>query len=79
LENEDQRLRWDFMFGDGTSKRLEGILKEGLVAYLKRKDRKVLASGRVVATKKESDVLGVKAIGTTALGSKPPDSGEEPQ
>jgi hypothetical protein len=30
LQNDDQRLRWDFMFGDGTSARLMTILVEGL-------------------------------------------------
>jgi len=54
LENEEQRIRWDFMFGDGTSKRLEAILRLGLVRYLKRKDSKVLGSGRVVAADKSA-------------------------
>lgn len=30
LKTDEQRLRWDFMFGDGTSTRLMNILVEGL-------------------------------------------------
>ncbi len=30
LQTDEQRLRWDFMFGDGTSGRLMNILVEGL-------------------------------------------------
>ena len=30
LQNDEQKLRWDFMFGDGTSGRLMNILVEGL-------------------------------------------------
>jgi len=30
LQNDEQRVRWDFMFGDGTSARLMQILVEGL-------------------------------------------------
>ncbi len=30
LKSEDQQMRWDFMFGDGTSARLSRILVEGL-------------------------------------------------
>jgi len=48
LENEDQRIRWDFSFGDGTSKRLSVILKQGLARWLKRRENKVLGSGRIV-------------------------------
>jgi hypothetical protein len=48
LEKEDQRIRWDFNFGDGTSKRLQTILKQGLARWIKKRDTKVLGSGRVV-------------------------------
>lgn len=52
LQDEDQRVRWDFLFGDGATKRLDAILNQGLARWLKTKDRKVLASGRVVSRKK---------------------------
>jgi len=48
LEHEDQRIRWDFMFGDGTSNRLTAILKHGLARWIKRRSSKLLGSGRVV-------------------------------
>lgn len=51
LQDADRRLRWDFAFGDGAAKRLDGILAQGLVHWLRRKDSKVLGSGRVVAEK----------------------------
>jgi hypothetical protein len=51
LQLEDQRIRWDFLFGDGAAKRLDAILNQGLVHWLKRKDHKVLGSGRVVVEK----------------------------
>lgn len=51
LQNPEQRLRWDFLFGDGAAKRLDAILNLGLVFWLKRKDKTVLGSGRVVADK----------------------------
>ena len=40
LQNEDERIRCDFMYGDGAAKRLIGILKEGLVRWLKPGARK---------------------------------------
>ncbi len=52
MEDEEQRIRWDFLFGDGTSKRIQTILSQGLARWLKRKDSKVLGSGRVVAADK---------------------------
>jgi hypothetical protein len=51
LQQEDQRIRWDFLFGDGAAKRLDAILNQGLAHWLKRKDHKVLGSGRVVVEK----------------------------
>jgi hypothetical protein len=51
LQNEEQRIRWDFLFGDGAAKRLDAILNQGLSRWLKHKDNKVLASGRVVVEK----------------------------
>lgn len=51
LEQEEQRIRWDFLFGDGTSKRIQAILSLGLVRWMKKKDRIVLGSGRVIAKK----------------------------
>jgi len=50
MEMEEQRLRWDFHFGDGTCKRIGGILDQGLVNYLKKRNSRMLGSGRVVAT-----------------------------
>jgi len=40
LEIEDQRLRWDFHFGDGTCRRISGILDQGLVNMLRRRKSK---------------------------------------
>lgn len=48
LETEENRVRWDFQFGDGASKRIETVLRQGLEDWLKRRDKKVLGSGRVV-------------------------------
>jgi hypothetical protein len=54
LEKDEQRVRWDFMFGDGASKRIEAILSQGLAGWLERRRTRVLASGRIlrVADKK---------------------------
>jgi len=52
MEQEDQRLRWDFHFGDGTCKRISGILDQGLVNYLKKRNSRLLGSGRAIPTDK---------------------------
>ncbi len=54
LQSEEQRIRWDFLFGDGAAKRLDAILNQGLAHWLKHKDNKVLGSGRVVVEKTTS-------------------------
>jgi len=51
MQHEETRIEWDFLFGDGTVKRLEVILRSGLVYWLKRKENVVLASGRLAAAK----------------------------
>ena len=43
-QNEGQRIRWDFLFGDGTSNRILEILKQGLARWLKRQ-----AGGQLLA------------------------------
>jgi len=53
-QNESQRIRWDFLFGDGTSARLVEILKQGLSRWLKRKvGASILASRRAAAARRE--------------------------
>jgi hypothetical protein len=52
MEQEEQRLRWDFHFGDGTCKRIGGILEQGLARYLKKRNTRMLGSGRVVPVDK---------------------------
>jgi len=53
-QNEGQRIRWDFLFGDGTSQRLLEILKQGLSRWLKRRaGGNILATGRAAATRRE--------------------------
>ena len=53
LQDEEQRIRWDFLYGDGAAKRLDAILAQGLVRWLKRKDRKV--SGPVASSPTSAD------------------------
>jgi len=45
-QNEGQRVRWDFLFGDGTSSRLIEILKLGLARWLKRRTGGSVLAGR---------------------------------
>ena len=45
-QKEGQRIRWDFLFGDGTSARLLEILRQGLARWLKRRAGQALLSGR---------------------------------
>lgn len=53
-QNEGQRIRWDFLFGDGTSARIIEILKQGLGRWLKRKaGGSILATGRAAAARRE--------------------------
>ncbi len=53
-QNEGQRIRWDFLFGDGTSARLVEILKQGLNRWLKRRTGgTILAAGRAAAARRE--------------------------
>lgn len=53
-QNEGQRIRWDFLFGDGTSARIIEILKQGLNRWLKRKaGGSILATGRAAAARRE--------------------------
>lgn len=53
-QNEGQRIRWDFLFGDGTSTRLIEILKQGLARWLKRKaGGSILATGRAAAARRD--------------------------
>ncbi|OIR07914.1 hypothetical protein GALL_97770 [mine drainage metagenome] len=49
LGSEEQWLRWDFHFGDGTSKRINAILEQGLARYIKRRNARILGSGRALA------------------------------
>lgn len=54
-QSEGQRIRWDFLFGDGTSTRLTEILKQGLSRWLKRKaGGNILAQGRAAAGRREA-------------------------
>ncbi len=54
VQNEGQRIRWDFLFGDGTSSRLIEILKQGLARWLKRRaGGSILATRRAVAARRE--------------------------
>ncbi len=48
LGSEEQWLRWDFHFGDGTSKRINTILEQGLARYIKRRNARILGSGRAL-------------------------------
>jgi len=53
-QNEGQRIRWDFLFGDGTSSKLMEILKLGLARWLRRKaGGSILATGRAAAARRE--------------------------
>jgi hypothetical protein len=53
-QNEGQRIRWDFLFGDGTSSKLLEILKQGLARWLRRKaGGNILATGRAAAARRE--------------------------
>lgn len=53
-QNEGQRIRWDFLFGDGTSTRLVEILKQGLNRWLKRRaGGQILAASRAAAGRRE--------------------------
>ena len=45
-QNEGQRIRWDFLFGDGTSTRIIEILKLGLARWLKRRTGGSILAGR---------------------------------
>jgi hypothetical protein len=63
LKDEEQRLRWDFMFGDGTSKRLVAILKLGLERWLKRQEGgAALSTQRAAATAREQSRLASKGL-----------------
>ena len=48
LSVEEQCLRWDFHFGDGTSRRVAAILELGLARYIKKRNSHLLGSGRVL-------------------------------
>ncbi len=53
-QSEGQRIRWDFLFGDGTSARIIEILRQGLKRWLKRQaGGSILASGRRAALRRE--------------------------
>lgn len=53
-QNEGQRIRWDFLFGDGTSARIVEILKLGLHRWLKRQaGGSILATGRAAAARRD--------------------------
>lgn len=53
-QNEGQRIRWDFLFGDGTSARIVEILKQGLSRWLKRQaGGSILATARAAAARRE--------------------------
>lgn len=53
-QSEGQRIRWDFLFGDGTSARIVEILKQGLKQWLKRQaGGSILAAGRAAAARRE--------------------------
>ncbi len=63
LQLEENRLRWDFLFGDGTSKRLSIILGQGLARWLKRKDGSAaLATQRAAATAKDEAMRSTKKL-----------------
>jgi len=52
-QNEGQRIRWDFLFGDGTSSRLIEILKLGLARWLKRRTGASILAKRGQAARRE--------------------------
>jgi len=53
-QDEGQRIRWDFLFGDGTSARIIDILKQGLDRWLKRRaGTKALAGKRAAGARRE--------------------------
>ncbi len=53
-QNEGQRIRWDFLFGDGSSTRLLDILRQGLARWLRRRaGGTILATGRAAAARRE--------------------------
>lgn len=49
-EIEEQRIRWDFLFGDGTAKRIQTILSSGLERWMKKRKTVILGSGRVASS-----------------------------
>lgn len=65
MEQEEQRLRWDFHFGDGTCKRIGGILEQGLVRYLKKRNTRMLGSGRTISVTPGSTKSTAKPSGTS--------------
>ena len=54
-QNEGQRIRWDFLFGDGTSARLVEILKQGLQRWLKRRAGAAVLAGKRGQTVRRED------------------------
>ncbi len=63
LKNDEQRLRWDFLFGDGTSAKLGTILTQGLARWLKRQEGgKILADGRAAAKRREADAAAAELM-----------------
>ena len=54
-QNEGQRVRWDFLFGDGTSARIIEILKLGLARWLKRRAGGAALAGKRAATARRED------------------------
>ena len=62
LKKDEQRLRWDFLFGDGTSAKLAAILTQGLERWLKRQEGgKMLAASSGAAKRRESDAAEKEA------------------
>jgi hypothetical protein len=52
---DEQRLRWDFLFGDGTSQRIATILTQGLARWLRRQEGgQILQSGTSAAKRREA-------------------------
>ncbi len=44
--NDDQQVRWDFMFGDGTSKRIKSILTQGMEGPQRHREGTALRTKR---------------------------------
>jgi hypothetical protein len=50
-QRDETRVHWDFLFGDGSARRIDRILRQGLERWLKRQENTFLASGRMILPK----------------------------